>query len=206
MYKPKIYIEKDENKIRDFIEHNPFALISGKDKLDRQVATQVPLLYDDKKQVLQGHIMKKTDHFEAFLKHPEVLVVFSGPNAYISASWYKQAHAASTWNYMSVQIRGKLTFLKQKDFVELMQKFTLKFENGNTDSPTVYQNIPEDYRRKHMKAIAGFNIKIESVEATFKLSQDKDIESFENILEKLKNKSYQEQWLAEEMKKNKSFK
>jgi len=202
MYKPKIYTETDSSKIWSFIEAHPFALLTTSDFSGKPVATQVPLILSEHKKSLQGHIMKHTDHHKAFLDNPQVLVVFSGPNAYISGSWYKNPKVASTWNYMTAQVHGKLTFLNDRYFIKLMKTFTLKFEKGNADSPTVYQNIPEEYRKQHMNAIAGFEIKIESVEATFKLSQDKNQESFKNILKELKNKSYQEQWLAEEMKKN----
>lgn len=206
MYKPKIYIEKDQKKIWNFIEKYPFALVSGIDASGRQVATHVPLIVDEKKQFLQGHIMKNTDHYEAFVRNPQALVIFTGPNGYVSASWYKNPSAASTWNYMSVQIRGKLTFLNHQDFIQLMKRFTFKFEENNLNSKTIYENLPEDYRQKHMKAIAGFNIKIDSIEATFKLSQDRDEESFENILKTLKQKSHQEKWLADEMQLNRKSK
>lgn len=205
MYKPKIYIETDSSKIWNFIEEHPFAFITSSDAAGQAVATQVPLIISEDKKSLLGHIMKQTDHHKAFVENPQVLVVFSGPNAYISGSWYSKPHVASTWNYMSVQVQGTLRFLEDEKFIELMKTFTLKFEGGDKSSPTFYNNIPEDYRKLHMQAITGFEIKIESVEATFKLSQDKDKESFNNILKELKNKPYQEQWLAEEMKRNRNL-
>ena len=202
MYKPKIYVEKDKSDIQSFIENNPLAIITGVAKDRRPLASQVPLIFDGHQQNLQGHVMKNTAHYKAFAENPEVLAVFSGPNAYISASWYKHASAASTWNYMSVQVHGKLKFLNHTEFEKMMKRFTLKFENNDVDSPTYFENLPIDYREQHMKAIAGFEIDITSLDATFKLSQDKDEESFQNIINELKQKSYKEQWLASEMEKN----
>ncbi len=206
MYKPKIYTETDSSKIRNFIEEHPFAFMTSSDATGKPVATQVPLIFSEDKKSLQGHIMKQTDHHKAFVENPQVLVVFSGPNAYISGSWYSKPHVASTWNYMSVQVQGTLRFLEDTEFIELMKTFTLKFEGGDKSSPTFYNNIPEDYRKLHMQAITGFEISIDKIEATFKLSQDKDEESFKNILKNLRQQSHKEQWLAEEMKKNQSFK
>jgi transcriptional regulator len=202
MYKPKIYTEKDKDKIATFIENNPFAVITGVAKNGMLVATQVPLIFDECRQNLQGHIMKATEHYKAFIENPEVLVLFSGANAYISASWYKPPYSASTWNYMSVQVKGKMKFLNATEFEKMMTRFTLKFENNNTNSPTYYDNLPLDYRKKHMEAIAGFTIEIESFEATFKLSQDKDKEHRDIIIKKLKEQSFKEQWLASEMQRN----
>lgn len=206
MYKPKIYTENDRNKIWNFIKEHPFALISGIDNEGKQVATHVPLIFDENKVKLQGHLMKATNHYKAFINNKDVLVIFSGPNAYISASWYKNPSSASTWNYISVQVRGKIEFMNAGDFENLMKRFTLKYEDFKKDSPTYYDNLPEDYRNRLMKAIAGFEISIDSVEATFKLSQDKDDESFENILNELSQKSHQEKWLADEMQLNRKTK
>lgn len=204
MYKPKIYTEKDKTKIWAFIERFPFALITTSDTSGKPVATQVPLIFDDNKEKFLGHLMKYTDHHKAFLQNPVVLAVFTGPNGYISGSWYSKPQVASTWNYMSVHVQGTIKFMNDKQLAELMKVFTLKFEDGNQNSPTFYDNIPNDYLKQHMQAISGFEMQIESIEATFKLSQDKDDNSFKNILKELNNKSYPEQSLAVEMQKNRT--
>jgi transcriptional regulator len=201
MYKPKIYTEKDIKKIEKFIERYPFAQITGINSSGKPVATQVPLIFNENKQKLQGHVMKNTRHYKAFLQNPEVLVVFTGPDAYISGSWYKKPHVASTWNYMSVQIQGTLDFMPDDELVKLMKKFTLKFEDDDRTSPTFYDNIPDDYLKQHMQAIAGFEIKVGSMEAIFKLSQDKKEEDRNNVISQLKQKSLMAQQLAEEMEK-----
>jgi transcriptional regulator len=203
MYKPKIYTETDNSKIWQFIEACPLAVITTGDALGKPVATQVPLIFNDDKSRLMGHLMKNTDHHRAFLQNPDVLVIFTGPDAYISGSWYSEPNVASTWNYMSVQAHGTFKILGEVEFENLMKRFTLKFESGNKNSPTFYNNIPKDYLQKHMQAIAGFEIEINSINATFKLSQDKDRQSYQNIIKQLKQQSYKEQWLADEMDKEK---
>jgi transcriptional regulator len=60
----------------------------------------------DGKLILHGHIMRKTDHHKAFHENPQALVVFTGPSSYVSATWYTNPHMGSTWNYMSVHLRG----------------------------------------------------------------------------------------------------
>ena len=78
-------------------------------------------------QVLQGHMMKNTDHHNGFVKNKDVLAVFKGPHAYVSGSWYSQPHTASTWNYMSVQVTGVMRFLDDSGLAEIMRKTTLLF-------------------------------------------------------------------------------
>src|SRR5438477_5616767 len=114
MYNLPYFKEKDGQVIIDFINQHPFAMLIGSNN-NLPVATQVPLLTEEKegKLYLKGHVMKYTDHHKAFLKNPAALCVFTGAHTYVSASWYSNPQTASTWNYMSVHVKGQLTFLNE---------------------------------------------------------------------------------------------
>lgn len=206
MYHFPYFKESDQNMVRDLTEKYPFAFLTGSYLNGKQVATQVPLLLEERngRVYLQGHIMRNTDHHKAFIENPQVLAVFTGPNAYVSATWYTQPSGGSTWNYMSVHAQGAMRFLNDHELRELMQKFTLKFENGQTDSPTVFNNLPEDYNTKMLAAIVGFEIAVEQLDNTFKLSQNRDVESFRNIITHLEKQGGDAALIAAEMKKRKS--
>src|SRR5829696_1604347 len=115
MYDLPYHKEKNEQVIKEFIGKYPFAFLSGCDAENRPVATQVPVFIEEKggKKILRGHIMKNTDHHKAFVENENVLVVFTGPHSYVSATWYKDPNQASTWNYMSVHAKGKIRFLDE---------------------------------------------------------------------------------------------
>jgi transcriptional regulator len=161
MYKFSYFKENDKQRIFDFIEQNPFAFMTGSFLSGNQVATQIPILLEERdgEIFLQGHIMRNTDHHKAFSENPQVLIVFTGPNCYVSASWYNNPQIGSTWNYMSVHIAGNITFMNSDELAVLMRKLTLKFENGNTESPTFFENLPDNFLQKMMPAIIGFEIK-----------------------------------------------
>ncbi|MBO9684934.1 MAG: FMN-binding negative transcriptional regulator, partial [Flavisolibacter sp.] len=152
---------------------------------------------------LSGHIMKQTDHHQAFEKNPNVLCVFTGHHTYVSATWYSNPHQASTWNYMSVHVRGQIKFLDEEALIDVLKKTSLHFENGNVHSTTVYDNLPEDYRNRLLKAIVAFEVEVESIENVFKLSQNKDKESYHHIIDKLKQQDDDGKVIAEEMEKRK---
>ena len=203
MYNFSHFKEKDKQTLLDFIEENPFAFLTGSFLSGKQIATQIPVLLVEKdgELYLQGHMMKNTDHHKAFVENSNALLVFTGPNCYISASWYSNPHMGSTWNYMSVHIEGKINFMSNEELVELMRKLTLKFEKGNTNSQTIYDNLPEDYLSKMMTAIVGFEIKAENIENIFKLSQNRDKESYQNIIANLEEIGGNSSLIASEMKK-----
>ena len=113
MYNFSYFKEKDRQTILDFIEEHPFAFLTGSHLTGTQVATQIPLLFEERNGdlFLQGHIMRNTDHHKAFNENPNALMVFTGPNTYVSASWYSNPQVGSTWNYMSVHISGQIKYM-----------------------------------------------------------------------------------------------
>jgi transcriptional regulator len=201
MYNIPHFKEQDQKVVLDFIHQHPFAFITGCDENNKPVATQIPVFIEEinGKLFLSGHIMKSQDHHKAFEKNPNVLCVFTGNHSYISATWYSDPHQASTWNYMSVHVRGKLSFLDEKGLVDVLKKTTLHFEEGNKDSTTVFDNLSPEYTSRLMKAIVAFEVEVESVENVFKLSQNRDKKSYESVIEKLNTQDYGSKAIAEEM-------
>ena len=188
------------------MEENPFAFMTGSFLSGKQVATQIPVLLEERngELYLQGHIMRNTDHHKAFVENPNALLVFTGPNCYVSASWYSNPQIGSTWNYMSVHIAGRVNFMTNEELIAFMRKLTLKFEKGNTASLTFYDNLSDNFLNKMMPAIVGIEIKAERMENVFKLSQNRDEKSYLNIISKLEERGGNSALVAAEMGKRKA--
>jgi transcriptional regulator len=203
MYNLPYYKEKDQQIVLEFIHKNPFAFIAGCDERGKPVATQIPVFIEERegKLYMTGHMMRSTDHHKAFEKNQNVLCVFTGHHTYVSASWYADPHQASTWNYMSVHVKGQLSFLDEQGLITVLKKTSLHFENGNSASPTAFDNLSDEYTSRLMKAIIAFEIEVESIDHVFKLSQDRDKQSYQNIIEKLEATDADGKTIAEEMKK-----
>jgi transcriptional regulator len=204
MYDLPHHKEKNEQEVKEFIGKYPFAFLTGVDAENKPVATQVPVFIEESdggRKILSGHIMKNTDHHKAFLHNNNVLVVFTGKHTYVSGSWYSNPHTASTWNYMSVHAKGIIKFLDDDSLIDVLRKTTLHFEKQNMQSPTIYDNLPLEYTQKLIKAIAAFEIEVTEMDTVFKLSQDRDEKSYENIIERLKEKGENGQVIAAEMEK-----
>ena len=145
--------------------------------------------------------MRNTDHHKAFQNNPNVLAVFTGPHTYVSATWYDDPHQASTWNYMSVHAKGAIRFGNADDLVAILKRLTLFYEKNNKASTTVFDNLPSEYTGKLMKAIVAFEVEITSIDNVFKLSQNRNEKSYQNIIEKLKTEGSDGEFIAEEMRK-----
>lgn len=203
MYDLPYHKERDEQVVKTFIDEHPFAFLTGCDAQHRPVATQVPVFIEesDGRRLLRGHIMKNTDHHKAFSQNENVLVVFTGNHVYVSGSWYSDPHTPSTWNYMSVHARGIIRFLDDLELEDVLRKTTLHFENQDQGSPTVFDNIPAEFKQKVMKAIVAFEIEVTEMDTVFKLSQDRDHKSYLNIMDKLRERGEDGRVIAAEMEK-----
>jgi transcriptional regulator len=205
MYNLPYFKEQDAEVIKQFIREHPFAFLAGSDADNKPVATQVPVFIDEKDDsfFLTGHIMRNTDHHKAFEQNPNVLAVFTGPHTYVSATWYDDPHQASTWNYISVHAKGIIRFGDEQELIAVLKRLTLHYENNNTGSTTVFDNLPVTYRERLMKAIVTFEIKVTSIDNVFKLSQNRDEKSYDSIIEKLKQQQGDAREIGELMQSRK---
>jgi transcriptional regulator len=203
MYDLPYFKEQDDEVVKKFIHDHPFAFIAGCDAQNKPVATQIPVFleHEDGKLLLRGHIMKNTDHHRAFLANSNVLAVFTGAHTYVSATWYSDPDTASTWNYMSVHAKGIIRFLDDDNLAGVLRKTSLHFENYNKESTTVFDNLSEDYSQRLMKAIVAFEIEVLELDNVFKLSQNRDAESYKNIKHRLLQQGGSASVIAEEMEK-----
>ena len=188
MYKLSHFTETHQDAVIAFMKENSFAIITAVGEA-YPVATQVPLFIDineEGKIFLTGHIMRKTDHHRAFEKNDHVLVLFTGPHTYVSASWYTTPQTASTWNYMTVHVKGKISLLDEAATYKAIKNITEKYEGKETAA--AFHKMDDDYIAAMLKAIIAFSIEVESMENVFKLSQNRDEQSKKNIIEALQKR------------------
>jgi len=205
MYNLPYFKSNDTEEVLQFMKEHPFVFLTGSDAANKPVVTQVPVFIDEKdgKLFLSGHIMRQTDHHKAFEQNNNVLAVFTGPHTYVSATWYTKA-MGSTWNYMSVHAHGTIRFGDKEELIAVLRRLTLHYEGGDTASSTVFDNLPADYTESMMQGIVPFEIEIKELQHVFKLSQNRDEKSYDNIIIQLKQKGGDAEVIAEIMEKRKS--
>jgi transcriptional regulator len=186
MYVPEIFEITDSKIIEQFIKENGFAtLITSGSPFP--VGTHIPMLLETNEageQVLTGHIAKENPQGLDFEKSPKVLAIFlSSIHQYISSSWYDHPNAP-TWNYISVHVSGTLKIIEGEALWKAVSQLTDKYEQ-KSKCPVSLETLPKSVQRQ-LKGVVGFEISIEKVEAAFKLSQNRSVEDFENILKELR--------------------
>ena len=186
MYIPKFYKVTDVNEIEGFIQENAFATLVTT-KRGTPIATHLPLMLNKKGEdtYLTGHLAYGNPQWRTFESCGDVLVMFQGSHAYISSSWYSHENVP-TWNYQAVHIYGKATILEKEELVEDLTMLLEKYEKDR-ENPILWDNLSPQLLENEMKGIVGFKIKIGEIQAAYKLSQNRNEEDYQNIVEHLKN-------------------
>jgi transcriptional regulator len=204
MYKVKRYQAKDQQEILKMMQENPFAIVTGHGADGYPVATHIPVeveLKSDGKIIITGHFSRATDHAKAFENNSNALVIFTGPHAYISASWYTDTKMASTWNYLTVHAKGQLKYLDETGTYNIIKALTDRYEAAS-EKPASMEKMDEKYIRSNLKAIIGFEIEVLDMDTVFKLSQNRDDTSQQNIVKKLSQTGEQQAMaIANEIKR-----
>ena len=110
---------------------------------------------------------------------------------------------ASTWNYQAVHAKGILNFFNEEGLYKILEKLTGHFEN-DAHSPAAVHNMENSYLDNMMKAIVAFQIEIIAIDHVFKLSQNRDKKSYENIINHLKEQDADGRSIASEMQERKN--
>jgi len=185
MYIPKYYKVTDVNEIEEFIQMNSFATLVTT-KQGTPIATHLPLIINKKGEdyYLTGHMAYGNPQWRTFESCGDVLVMFQGPHAYISSSWYSHENVP-TWNYQAVHIYGQAIVLEKEELAEDLTILLEKYEK-NREKPILWDSLSPELLEKEMKGIVGFKIKVGEIQAAYKMSQNRNEVDYENIIDQLK--------------------
>ncbi|MGX6445200.1 FMN-binding negative transcriptional regulator [Neobacillus sp. K501] len=186
MYIPKMFKVTNMDEIWDFVQANSFGTMITTEQ-GKPIATHLPLGVSKKgdNYYITGHIAYGNPQWKTFETCEDVLVMFQGPHAYVSSSWYSHENVP-TWNYQAVHMYGKASTLEKDELVEGLTEMLEKYEQ-NRENPVLWDKLSPNLLETQLKAIVGFKIKVEEIQAAYKLSQNRNESDYHNIIDKLKN-------------------
>ena len=184
-YLPSDFAVTDNETLFGLIRERPLATVVSKDKDGIIYADHIPLIYDEGNKSLRGHVAKTNEIWKR-ANDTEVLVIFRGPDSYISPSWYpskQHTHkVVPTWNYAAVHMRGKLSCFSASDdmakllsVLESLTAFNEAQVSQACPSHSTWNvsDAPPAYIDQHMQAIMGIEIAVSEVAGKWKMSQNK---------------------------------
>jgi len=205
MYIPHYYHEEDLNKIADFVREHDFAtLVIAENGAPVASHLLVDLTTDsDGTWLINGHMARANKLWRAFDSTKEVLLIFGGPNTYISPTWYSHLNVP-TWNYIAVHLYGTPRLIDGgPELTDILSRLIKRYE---TKSDYRLESLPRDFVEKEMRGTMGFQVKVTRVEANFKLSQNRNDEDYANVVRQLEARGDEQSVaVANEMRKNRKL-
>jgi len=184
MYIPPSFSEADLTKLFDFIEQYNFGLLVS--QLDNEpFATHLPLLLDRQAGpfgTLIGHMARANPQWQAANRN--VLVVFSGPHAYVSPSWYEAENVVPTWNYVAVHLYGTLHLVEDGETTLKILRDLVLLHEKSMPEPWGFRD-GDEFVNKLAQSIVAFRIEISRIEGKWKLSQNHPREQREKVIDAL---------------------
>ncbi|MEH7547440.1 MULTISPECIES: FMN-binding negative transcriptional regulator [Bacillaceae] len=186
MYIPKYFKVTNVDEIWDFVQKNSFGTIVTTEQ-GKPIATHLPLGLTKKGDdyYITGHMAFGNPQWRTFETCEDVLVLFQGPNAYISSSWYSHENVP-TWNYQAIHMYGKASILEKDELIEELTGMLEKYEH-NRENPVLWDKLSPELLENQLKGIVGFKIKVEEIQAAYKLSQNRNETDYISIIDKLQN-------------------
>jgi transcriptional regulator len=181
MYIPSAFAESDQPKLHDFIESHSFGLLVSQG--EEPSASHLPFLLDRQsgpRGRLIGHMARANPQWQQASGN-SVLVVFSGPHAYISPSWYEAENVVPTWNYVAIHVYGTLRLIEDRGALMQVVRDTVdRYEQAMPQSWTFDGSA--DFLDRLVQMIVGFHIEIDRIEGKWKLSQNHTPERRERVI------------------------
>ena len=180
MYLPKHFEETRSEALHELIRAHPLGMLVTLNGAGLQ-ANSVPFILDADPAggpgILRAHVARANPLWRETRGDVEALVVFQGPQAYISPGWYasKAEHGkvVPTWNYVMVQARGTLRAVDDADWLRaFVTRLTTKHEAVQAQ-PWAVTDAPADYIDTMLRAIVGIEIPLTALTGKWKVSQNR---------------------------------
>lgn len=193
MFVPHHYREPNGTWMVDVLRGNPLALMLSNGPEDGEpFATHLPVIPDPEMGgewsedlsggLLLGHMNRANPHWKSLEDGTPVLVIFTGPHAYISPTVYEVTPAAPTWNFTSVHAHGVLHKITgMEPTLEVVKATVRAFEADFGTGWDMEQS--QNYFRQIAPAVGAFRISITKADGMFKLSQEQKPEVRDRVVQ-----------------------
>jgi transcriptional regulator len=193
VYTPSHFAESRPQVLDRLVHDHPLGLVvsTGPQGLD---ANPVPFLLDrapDGSAVLRAHVARGNPLWKEAAGQ-DVLVVFQGPQAYVTPNWYpskaENGKAVPTWNYILVQARGRLVVHDDPVWLRaFLERLTQRHEASQA-RPWAVADAPDDYLQAMLRGIVGIEIPAAALSGKWKMSQNHAAQNRDGVVKGLRER------------------
>ncbi len=179
MYRPPAFREDRLDVLHALIRARPLANLVTMGDGGLQ-ASLIPFLIEAQPGgpgLLRAHLARANDQTEALRAGGEALVIFQGPQAYVSPSWYpakaEHGRVVPTWNYITVQAWGRPRVIDDPAWLRGQVGDLTDAQEAGRAQPWTVEDAPQAFVEAQLRAIVGLEIPIDRIEGKWKLSQNR---------------------------------
>lgn len=192
MYIPASFREDRLEAMHALMRTHPLAMliVQGRDGLQ---AAPVPfILYagEGEHGTLRAHVARANPLWRELDGAGECLVVFQGPDGYVTPSWYASKatthKVVPTWNYATVQARGRAAAIDDAAWLRRQLDDLTRCHEAGRPQPWSVDDAPADYLAAQMKALVGIEIPIARIEGKWKMSQNREMADRQGVVDGLR--------------------
>jgi len=195
MYQPSHFEETRPAVLHGLVARHPLGLLVTQRADGSLCADPVPFLLDTDRGphgTLRCHVARANPVWQEARRDIDSLVVFQGPQAYVSPNWYtsKAQHGkvVPTWNYVVVQARGRIAVVDDTAWLRrLVGELTVRHE-APQPAPWQVGDAPPDYVDTMLKAIVGIEIELGALVGKWKVSQNRPAADRDGVVQGLSAK------------------
>ena len=207
MYLPKHFEITDVAPLHEFIRQHPFAALVTRSS-EGLTANHIPFMLDPAPApcgTLRGHVARANPIWRS-TSDDDVLVIFQGPNAFVSPSWYptkqKTGQVVPTWNYAVAHVHGRMIIHDDPAWVRShVEALTLRHEETRA-TPWHVTDAPAEYIDRLVRAVVGIEIPVARVLGKWKVSQNRSDEDRRGVIVGLSAEHSSEATAVGELVKN----
>jgi transcriptional regulator len=190
MYLPDKFRVEDVPQMHALMRGRPFAALASAGPLGLY-ASHLPTVLKDEGAfgVIECHLARPNPHCQELGKVKEALMIFQGPEGYITPNWYptkaQSGKVVPTWNYAVVHAYGEPQVMDDTQWLRRhVGELTVQQEKNET-KPWAVTDAPERYIDVMLRGIIGFRFVISRLEGKWKMSQNRDTQDAEGVVKGL---------------------
>lgn len=192
MYVPKHFSVDDLAAIKQVMSENEFAVVISSDQGIPIASHLLVEMQEDASGniLLNAHMARNNLQWSTFDSRTEILAVFQGPHTYISPTWY-HVHSVPTWNYVAVHAYGHPRIIVDRSelYASLERLVDREEQSNGTGMRYRLKDSPPDFVDRMLEGVVGFQIAVNRIEATFKLSQNRSDDDRRRIMVELRKRA-----------------
>jgi transcriptional regulator len=193
MYLPAHFAESRAEVLQGLVRNHPLGLLVTRTAEGSIDANDIPFVLDASDDagpgVLRGHVARANPLWRSARGDVESLVVFQGPQGYVSPAWYpskaENGKVVPTWNYVVVQARGTLRAIDDREWLRAFVTRLTERHESNRPAPWAVSDAPADYIDTMLGAIVGIEIVLTSLVGKWKVSQNRPLADRQGVAQGL---------------------